>query len=214
MKGLLKNNLYATYSNAKVFALFLLALGIFAAAVISQSLQIGYVLTCLVGFCFNAAAVMKSEASSKWGKYKLTLPVKRADIVKSLFLNLLFWLLAGMLMAAAELGLSCLLHGCPFDQPVDILTMFALGISMSLFMAALFFPLFYAGGEERCEVFLILSMLAAFVLDYAIISIVNHFLEPGIPNIIRGAGILLGCSALSFALSCPLTVFLFKRKEY
>lgn len=214
MKGLLKNNLYATCANAKVFALFLLLLGVFAAAVTSQSLQIGYVLTCLMGFSFNATAVMKNEAASKWGKYKLTLPVKRADIVKSLFLNLLFWLLAGALIAAAELGLTCLLHGCPFDQPVDILSMFALGISMSLFMAALFFPLFYLGGEEKYEVFLVISLLAAFVLDYTIISTVNHFLKPGIRNILLGEAALLGCSAAAFSLSCPLTVFLFKRKEY
>ncbi len=39
MKGLLKNNLYAALSNAKVFSGFMLLFGIFAVAVVSQSLR-------------------------------------------------------------------------------------------------------------------------------------------------------------------------------
>lgn len=214
MKGLLKNNLYATLSNAKVFSCFMLLFGLFAIALISQSLQIGYVMIGIIGFSVNAIAVAKNEFRSKWGKYKLTLPVKRAAIVKSLFFNQLIWLLAGTLFAGIEMGLSCLFHGCSFDQRMDILSLFALGISMSLFMSAIFFPLFYAGGEERSEVFLIISLLCAFAIDFAMISAINQLLEPGIASIIAGAAILLASSLLAFALSYPLAVCIFRRKEY
>ena len=214
MKGLLKNNFYAAYANARVFCVFMVLLGAFAAAVISQSLVIGYVLTVIIGFSFNAAAVAKNEFISKWGKYKLTMPVRRADIVKSLFLNEVLWLLVGILFAGIETGLSWLLHGCPFDQPIDILSMFALGISMSLFMGAVFFPMFYLGGEERSEVFLVISILCAFGIDLVIINIVNDVLEPGIVNILIGAAVLVGSSLLAFGISCLLSVVIFKRKEY
>ncbi len=214
MKGLLKNNLYATLSNAKVFSGFMILLGIFVVAVISQPLQIGYVMIGIIGFSANALAVTKNECISKWGKYKLTLPVKRIDIVKSLFLNQIIWLLVGTFFVGIEISLSWLFHGCPFDQAIDVLTMFALGISISLFTGAVFFPLFYIGGEEKSEVLLIISVLCATGVDFAIVSVVNDLLKPGIASIVCGALILILCSLLAFALSYPLTAKIFKKKEY
>ena len=144
----------------------------------------------------------------------MTLPVKRTDIVKSLFLNQIIWLLVGTFFVGIEISLSWLFHGCPFDQSIDVLTMFALGVSMSLFMGAVFFPLFYVGGEEKSEVFLVISLLCAFGIDFAIVSAVNDLLEPGIASIVCGAVILIICSLLAFTLSYPLTAKIFKKKEY
>lgn len=214
MKGLLKNNFYAVLANAKVFSIFMLISGIFVAAVVSQSLVIGYVITGMVGFSLNAAAVAKNEFVSKWGKYKLTLPVKRADIIKSMYLNHIFWLLIGTAFAGTVTGSSWLLHGCPFDLPMDILTMFILGISISLFMGAIFFPLFYLGGAERSEVFLVISLLCAFGLDLVIVTVVNDLMEPGMTASMTGLVILFLSSLLAFVLSCPLTLSIFRRKEY
>ena len=214
MKGLLRNNLYAALSNAKVFSGFMILFGIFAVAVISQSLQISYAMIGIIGFSVNAIAVTKNEYVSKWGKYKLTLPVKRTDIVKSLFLNQMIWLLVGTFFVGIEICLSWLFHGCPFDQAIDVLTMFALGISISLFLGAVFFPLFFVGGEEKSEVLLIISVLCASGVDFAIVSVVNALLEPGIASIICGALILLICSLLAFALSYLLTAKIFQKKEY
>lgn len=214
MKGLLRNNFSAVCANAKVFSIFMLLFGIFVAAVVSQSAQIGYAMTGMVGFSFNAVAVVKNEYVSKWGKYKLTLPVRRADIIKSLYLNHIIWLLIGTLFVGAGIGLSYFLHGCAFDQSIDILTMFALGISMSLFMGAIFFPIFFFGGEERSEVFLVISILCAFGIDLLLVSILNELLEPGFTTILFGAAALVVSSLLAFAVSYPLTVRIFRRKEY
>ena len=214
MKGLLKNNLYAALSNAKIFSGFMILFGIFAAAVVSQSLQIGYVMIGIIGFSVSAIAAAKNEYVSKWGKYKLTLPVKRTDIIKSLFLNQMIWLLGGTFLVGIEISLSWLFHGCPFDRAIDVLTVFALGVSTSLFMGAVFFPLFYMGGEEKSEVLLVISLLCAFGIDFAIVSAVNDLLEPGIASIVYGALILIICSLLAFALSYPLTAKIFKKREY
>ena len=214
MKGLLKNNFLGACASGRIFAVFMLLLGIFVSAVISQSLLIGYVMIGMVGFPICAIAVAKNEFTSKWGKYKLTLPVKRADIVKSLFLNQLIWLLIGTLFALAGTGLSWLLHGCPFDQPIDIVTMFALGLSISLLTGAAFFPMFYLGGAERSEVFLLIALLCAVTVDSVIISVLNDLLEPGTATILFGAGALAAGSLLAFGLSCPLSVKLFRRNEY
>ena len=214
MKGLLRNNIYGTLSNAKVFAGFMVLFGIFGVAVISQSVQIGYVLTGSIGFSLSAIIVAKNEFTTKWGKYKLTLPVKRADIVKSQFLNQVIWLLVGTFFVGIELGLSWLFHGCPFDQNIDVLTLFALGISMNLFMGAIFFPLFYAGGEERGEMLWMIAILCAFGIDYTIVTILNELLEPGTAAIVFGAVALIVCSLVAFGVSYPVTVGIFERKEY
>ena len=214
MKGLLKNNFFIVWANAKVFSIFMLIIGIFIVAVRDQSFQIGYAMIGIVGFSVNAIAVVKNEFVSKWGKYKLTLPVKRADIVKSYYINQVIWLFAGILFVGMEIGLSWLLHGCPFDYPIDTLSMVALGISMSLFMGALFFPFFYLGGEERSDVFLVITLLCAFGIDLVIVNVTNELLEPGISTILLGASVLIICSLLTFCISYPLTVYIYKKKEY
>lgn len=214
MKGLLKNNFFIVWANAKVFSIFMLIIGIFIIAVRDQSFQIGYAMIGIVGFSVNAIAVVKNEFISKWGKYKLTLPVKRSDIVKSYFINQVIWLLAGILLVGIETGLSWLLHGCPFDQPIDTLSLVALGISISLFMGAMFFPFFYLGGAEKSDVFLVITLLCAFGIDWVIVNVTNELLEPGIFNIILGASVLIICSLLAFCISYPLTVSIYKKKEY
>ena len=214
MKGLLKNNFFAVYANVKVFSIFMFFLGVFVVAVISQPLLFGYALLGTVGFSANAITSIKKEYVSKWGKYKLTLPVKRADIIKSYFLSQLIWLLVGMLLGGISVSLSWLLHGCPFDNAIDAITLFAFGVSMNLFTGAFFFPLFYLGGEERSEAFLVISLLSAVGVALGISSLINFYLEPGLATILLGSAILLICSVLTFILSYPWTVSIYNKKEY
>ena len=214
MKGLLKNNFLTVYANAKVFSIFMFLLGIFVVAVVSQPLLIGYGLLCMVGFSVNASVSMKKEFVSKWGKYKLTLPVKRAAIVKSHFISHLIWLLVGALYAGIVISLSWALHGCPYDNSIDVVSIFALGISVSIFMGAFFFPLFYRGGEERSDIFLLISLVCGIAVVLGIISVLNLYLTPGVITILVSAAILIVCSLLMFALSYPLTVGIYHNKEY
>lgn len=213
MKGLLKNNFYATLSGAKILAAVMVLSGAFITAVISQSLLIAYIVLGIIGFSETAAGIVRDEFSSKWGKYKLTLPVRRADIIKSQYVNQLIWMAVGTLFAATVTVLSWLLHGSLFDIPLDIVTTFVMGISMSLFMGAVFFPLFYLIGEEKGSIFIGLSLVCAFLLDYAIVSLINYFVEPGPQSRLLGIIALSALSVLAFLLSCPITVRIFKRKE-
>lgn len=214
MKGLFKNNLLTVYSNAKVFSIFMLVLGIFVIAVVSPSLLIGYVLLSIVGFSVIAVTSIKKEFVSKWGKYKLTLPVIRATIVKSYFICQLIWLLVGTLYSGIAVCLSWALHGCPFDNNIDVVSIFALGISISIFTGAFFFPLFYLSGEENCDVFLVISLLCGIGVVLGLISVLNLYLSPGITTILISAAVLVICSLLVFALSYPLTVSIYGKKEY
>ena len=217
MKGLLKNNFYAVRSSAKTFSIFMLLLGAFVTVVVSQQLLLFYMLLGIIGFSINAIASMGKDYVSKWGKLAYaTAPVKRADIVKSYFINQLIWLIVGMIFAGIGLGLSWLLHGCPFDRSIDAFMVFFTGISISLFAGAIFFPLFYLGGEERNGAFLVISVLCAIGIVMGITTFINITFGPKMTTvqILLGAMMMLVCSLTVFALSYPVTTAIFKRKEY
>ncbi|MDO4273238.1 MAG: ABC-2 transporter permease [Eubacteriales bacterium] len=218
MKGLLKNNLYATLSNGKVFSIIMVLLGFFVVVMDNKipSLIIGYMLLGMIGFSLNSIASLRKESSTKWSKYKLTAPVKRSAIVQSYFLSLLLWLGVGMIFAGIGVTLSIMLHGFPFNRNTDIFMLFVAGIGISLFMAAIFFPLFYIGGEERNEVFLAISFLCSIGIVMGLTSFVQTLFPARMTTIqvILGGMIILGSALLIFILSCPLTVYVCHKKSY
>ncbi len=62
----------------------MLVMGIVVIIIPDQTWQMYFIIIGIVGLSVNAATAIGNEFSSKWGKYKLTLPVKRIDIVKRL----------------------------------------------------------------------------------------------------------------------------------
>ena len=134
--------------------------------------------------------------------------------MKSYFISQLIWLLVGILYAGIVISSSWALHGCPYDNSIDVVSIFALGISVSIFTGAFFFPLLYLGGEERSDVFLVISLLCGIGVVLGIISVLNLYLVPGVITILLSAAILLLSSLLMFSLSYPLTVRIYHKKEY
>ena len=203
MKGLFRNNFFAVWINAKVFLIFMLLFAIVVTIIPEQTLQMYFIMIGIVGFSVIAATAIGNEFSSKWGKYKLTLPVKRTDIVKSLFLNQIFWIIVGTLFVGIATGLSYMIHGFSFDQFSGIFRLFILGISISFFMGAIFIPLIYLTGEDKIVVFLVISLLCAVGIAAMLFNI------PLFGNVI-----IITCALLLFIVSYPLTISIFKRKEF
>lgn len=218
MKGLLKNNFYAALSNVKAFSVVMLLLGVFVVAMDNKipSLIIGYMLLAMIGFSLNSIASLRKESADKWSKYKLTAPVKRSAIVRSYFWSLLLWLFVGVIFAGTGAALSVMLHGFPFDRNTDVFMLFVVGIGISLFMGAVFFPLFYLGGEERNEVFLVISVLCGIGLVMGLITLINTLFPTPMTTIqiMIGDIIILAGALLVFVLSCPLTAWIYHKKEY
>lgn len=218
MKGLLRDNFYAAYANEKIYFIIMLLAGIFA-AVINPDMGTfirNYTLVCLVGFSFVALDSLRKDGTCRWEKYKLTVPVTRASIVKSCYVGQLIWISAGILFSGVPVGLSVLLHGVMFDRNVDIVLVFIIGTSISLFMGAVFFPLFYLCGDERKEAVLVISILSAIALAAGLVWIVNILFGPEMPvwQILLSAFAVLICAAIAFGLSYVLTVGIFSKKEY
>ncbi len=217
MKGLLKNNFYATLSNVKVFSIIMFLFFVFVIIIDNRIplLIISYMLLGMVGFSFNFIASLRKESVTKWSKYKLTVPVKRSEIVQSYFLSLFLWLVVGMIFAGIGVAFSVILHGFPFDRNTDIFMMFVVGVGISLFMGTIFFPLFYLGGEERSELFLVISLLSGVGFIMASSTCMN-ILFPEMNNIqiILCGVVILMTAFLMFVFSYLLTVYIYQKKEY
>ncbi len=203
MKGLFRNNFFAVWINAKVFLIFMLLFAIVVTIIPEQTLQMYFIMIGIVGFSVIAATAIGNEFSLKWGKYKLTLPVKRTDIVRSLFLNQIFWTIVGTLFTGIASGLSYMIHGFSFDQFSGIFSLFILAVSISFFMGAIFIPMIYLTGEDKIVVFLIISLFCAVGIAAMLFNI------PLFGNVI-----IITCALLLFAVSYPLTISIFKRKEF
>lgn len=216
MKGLLKNNYYAMLPNTKVLLIvvsFLLVLNI---GLKNQILMISYVLLCMIGFPLNSVTSLQKESVTKWNKYKLTMPVTRAAIVRSYYVSLLLCLSVGIVFAGVGIVPAIMLHGFPFDKNIDIFMLLVAGASSSLFMGAIFLPLFYSGGEERGEMFLVISVLCGIGIVIGIIVCINILVPPPVTTmqlILSGIGMLVS-ALIIFAVSYPLTVAVYHKKEY
>lgn len=216
MKGLLKNNYYAMLPNTKVLLIvvsFLLVLNI---GLKNQILMISYVLLCMIGFPLNSVTSLQKESVTKWNKYKLTMPVTRAAIVRSYYVSLLLCLSIGIVFAGVGIVPAIMLHGFPFDKNIDIFMLLVAGASSSLFMGAIFLPLFYSDGEERGEMFLVISVLCGIGIVIGIIVCINILVPPPVTTmqlILSGIGMLVS-ALIIFAVSYPLTVAVYHKKEY
>lgn len=218
MKGLLKNNFYAALSNGRILAGILLLLGSFVVVIGRKmpSALMFYILLAIIGFSLNFLASIRKEWGTKWGKYKLTLPVRRSEIVRSYFWSLLLWLAAGMLFAGIGTALSIALHGFFLDRATDVYLLFVVGAGISLMTAAIFFPLLYWGGEARNEVSLGISILCGVGLTLGLIALENALFSAPLTaaQIVLGGELILGCAGLAFALAYFISVSIFRRKEY
>ena len=140
----------------------------------------------------------------------------RMDIVKSFFVSQLLWLAVGITFAGMGVALSVALHGYPFDKDTDIFMLFVTGIAVSLFVGAVFFPMYFLGGEERSTVIMIVSLLGGIGIFMGLTTLVNKVYPDNMTarQIVMSGIFMVACSAAAFAVSCPLTVWVFKKKEY
>ena len=109
-----------------------------------------------------------------------------------------------------------MLHGFPFDRNTDIFMLFVAGVGISLFMGAIFFPLFYMGGEERNEVFLVISLLCGIGLVMGLTTLINTLFPAPMTatQILLGGAIIFVCALIAFVISCPITAYIYHKKEY
>ena len=217
MKGLLKNNYYAAIANAKLFFIVTILLCALSVVMKSQMLLGAFVLLCMIGFSIISIVGLRKEIASKWNKYKITTPLKRVDIIRGYFLSHLLWLIVGMLIAGAGVAVSVILSGLLFDKNIDIFNFYVLGIGISLFTGAFFFPLFFSrNGEERNEAFLAISLLCGIGIIAGLATLMNNVFPTPMSNtqIIIAGIIIIAVAVFAIIISCFLTISIYRKRDY
>lgn len=120
MTGLLKNNFYGAFGNMKMFLVFNAVL--YLALLITGNVSLMNILSMFTApaLALLAISCFRKEHSSNWGKYKLTMPVTRATIVKSQFTSHLIWTLLGVFGVSAFMAAAVLIHGNLLSAAVSL----------------------------------------------------------------------------------------------
>lgn len=219
MRGLLKNNFYGVMDNLKILFGLTGLLGL--ALLITGDAALLGIFSLLSVPLLGAAMIscMRKESASKWCKYKLTLPVRKKEIVKSQYISHLIWTMAGTGIVALFLLLTVLIHGDRYFYYGfrDAVTLILGGGVLAVFMGAVSYPLYYWWGGEKTEVILLLSVLVSGAVIGGLSLLINTLTGEGMVSDTEyylSLLVILGVAAAAFAGSYYLTSWIFRQKEY
>lgn len=211
MKGLFINNFYSSIGNIKLFLTIVLAAAAFVLVTGNPTAQELFVYITITALSINGVVSSRKDAISNWNKFEITMPIKRKDIIKSKYMSYVFWLGIGTALAFVVTMVTILIHRNSnlLYETSNFYSMFVLGIGISLFTGALFFPIAYIVGIDKSETILIISVLFAIGLAVIILTVLNQFITY---FIIRMVIFVIICIVF-FAVSYILTLGIYTKKE-
>lgn len=219
MTGLLKNDVFGVASNLKVYALMITVFGV--GCMVSGSITVLKLFCILTPAVLSAISIssLRLESDSRWPKYKLTLPVRRRDIVKGHYLNHLLWSAVGMVIVSAIMAMTVLVHGNQFFYYGwrDAVSLVAIGFVLAVLIGALAYPMYYYFGAMHAELILLGSTLGSVAIVRGLSVLINLFLgEENISTVtyVNSFGSILVVAFAIYALSYFVTCRIFTRKEY
>jgi len=178
---------------------------------------------------FAPASLVSNAADDKsnWGRFQLTMPVKRKHIVLSRYVVYLIFLLMGIVLAVAVTAIGRLLHEMgmveygsvfwgPFAEflaglnPRAIAPMLALaGIGTALIACSLYYPLAYSvfkGKEEGLSLVVLLFSLAL----SGFIGWLGFRLDLSLNGVIALSVVV---PAILFVISCLVSVKIYEKND-
>lgn len=215
MKGLLRNHYYKILSGLRILLIFILLAGalilLFGGG---EDLLTAFLCLSVIAFPFISSIAVRKSGGGKWDQYILSLPVRRYEIVKSVFITQLIAILIGSAISMVLFLASFAIHGFMFYRYVDVLLLFSSAIGTSLIMNAIFLPISYLDSSDRIEAVSIISLIIAVAAMTALITVINIFLEKpsNMQLAVFGVGILI-LSYAAFVLSYFLTVGIYSKKD-
>ena len=219
MRGLLRNNLYGVIENIKIVFAFITVMGIVLLFSGDTTLLNIFSLLTAPMVAVLTISCLRKESASKWGKYKLTLPIKKTDIIKSQYISHLFWSLIGIVIVSVFMLITVLIHGNQYFYYGfrDAITLVCGGGVLAILIGAVSFPLYYLWGAERTEVILVLSVLSSVGAIMGLSILVNILSGSGnVSNTVYYISLVV-ISAITSIIFLPLyflTCHIFKCKEY
>ena len=216
MNGLIKNYYYKIVSNLKILLIFILLVGISILIFGGRNEVPLFAFLCLtvIGFPFISSIGLRKNNSGKWNQYILSLPVKRCEIIKSVFVTQFITVLIGSVLSMGLFLASFTFYGFAFYRYVDVLLLFSFAIGIILIMNAIFFPISYLDLNDRAEAMSIISLLISIAIMLGLVAVINILIEKPseIQLIIFSIGILI-LSSIAFVLSCFMTIKIYSKQD-
>ena len=207
MKGILLKDLYIAKSGIIVTltSLFVLAFGLSFLLDASSILMLAPAISTVAVYMS-----ITNDASSKWNKNVITMPVSRDQIIGAKYILYLFLSAIGIIVVLASLGILSLL-GMTITL-YSLLFNAAIGISAALFAGGISLPCVYFFDAEKSQIVYMISFVASTGIITALVLLINLFI-PVKDNILLAFYIVLAVSFVCFAVSYKIATAVYRKQD-
>lgn len=172
MKGLFLNNYYSAQDGIKISMLISALISILTIFV-DDSVATGALGLIIFIFPTNNVSSLQADEASKWNKFEITTPVSRYQIILAKYIGYFGTIAIGVICSIAVIIIMfCTGRQLNFDT---LLYPILFGVSLSLLMGAILYPLLLKAGALKAELFTVISAILSIAIIFAIWSVINTF---------------------------------------
>ncbi len=216
MKGLVRNNFYMV-SGSLLLSIVVSFVAMILGALTNETVVYSIIGGQLGGFGALAATAIQKDATSKWSRFELTLPIRRSEVIKARYLSSILFIAIGFALAT----LTAVVHGATLNivrgEMVDferIGYVFTFGMAFAFSVPTFMIPLVLLFGADKSETLLFVSAGIGLGLFLGSSMLVGYILpqEYNINLIFRVA--YLTVSIIMLTISYIVSRQIYKRKEF
>ena len=207
MKGVLLKDLYIAKSGIVIalVCLFVLAFGFSFLLDVSSVLMLAPAISTIA--VYNS---ITSDASSKWNKNVITMPVSRDQIVGTKYILYILLSAAGIIVVLAALGILSLLGAAVTVYALLFNT--SIGVSAALLAGGISLPCVYFFDPEKSQIVFLISFIASSWIITALVLLINLFM-PVKDNTLLAFYIVLAISFAWFVVSYKIASVLYRKRD-
>ena len=211
-KGLLMYAFYSVRRNISIALLLVLTLG--AALLITGNVTVYtfFVFVAILAFPYLIIVSMGAKNALKWEKYRISMPIKRGNLVASFYLSVLIATIVGLLVCGVILGISMLLHDDLLHHVIKTaFVQLSYSFGVVLLMTGLLLPIASTKfGEGRGEAFFTVCFFIA-VGVMLLISFVGGRAELSPVAISLAQAVT---AVVAFVVSYPITNRIYEKMDF
>ena len=207
MKGVLLKDLYIAKSGIAIalVCLFVLAFGFSFLLDVSSVLMLAPAISTIA--VYNS---ITSDASSKWNKNVITMPVSRDQIIGTKYILYILLSAAGIIVVLAALGILSLLGAAVTVYALLFNT--SIGVSAALLAGGISLPCVYFFDPEKSQIVFLISFIASSWIITALVLLINLFM-PVKDNTLLAFYIVLAISFAWFVVSYKIAAVLYRKRD-
>lgn len=151
-----------------------------------------------------------SDASSKWNKNVITMPVSRDQIIGTKYILYILLSAAGIIVVLAALGILSLLGAAVTVYALLFNT--SIGVSAALLAGGISLPCVYFFDPEKSQIVFLVSFIASTGIITALVLLINLFM-PVKDNTLLAFYIVLAISFAWFVVSYKIAAVVYRKRD-